>query len=86
MRKRDILIKIVVGIAAFLLFFGLIACNETLAQTEEEKTSFCEDSRIHIYVDDETGVNYVVFYESSKGGICPRYNADGTLYVDEGRE
>lgn len=38
-------------------------------------------------VDEDTGVNYVVVsrYNSSRGAnsiaICPRYNADGTLYT-----
>lgn len=32
-------------------------------------------------VDKETGVNYVVFSEVYKAGICPRYNRDGSLYV-----
>ena len=36
-------------------------------------------------VDENTGVNYVVVaVESSRGhgvSVCPRYNADGSLYV-----
>ena len=37
-------------------------------------------------VDEETGVNYIVvsgeLYSKSRGiAICPRYNADGSLYV-----
>ena len=40
-------------------------------------------------VDEDTGVNYVVIsrYSNSRGAnsvaICPRYNADGTLYTGE---
>lgn len=33
---------------------------------------------IHFERDSKTGVYYVV---SSDGGVCPRYNADGTLYT-----
>ena len=33
---------------------------------------------VHFERDKETGVYYVV---GSDGGICPRYNADGTLYT-----
>jgi len=33
---------------------------------------------IHFERDTETGVYYVV---SSDGGVCPRYNAYGTLYT-----
>lgn len=32
---------------------------------------------IHFERDNETGVYYVV----SNSGVCPRYNADGTLYT-----
>lgn len=40
-------------------------------------------------VDDETGVNYVVISmeRTASGGrgisVCPRYNADGSLYVSK---
>lgn len=43
-------------------------------------------SDIYEYRDAETGVHYFVYNHKSgyggMGGICPRYNADGTLYVD----
>jgi len=34
--------------------------------------------------DVETGVHYLYFYDSysQSAGACPRYNADGSLYVD----
>ena len=40
---------------------------------------------INEYRDSETGVQYYVFsknVDGGMGGICPRYNADGTLYSD----
>ena len=40
------------------------------------------DSRIELWTDTETGVEYVIFSSVYKGGICPRYNADGTLMID----
>ena len=33
------------------------------------------------YRDEETGVEYVVFKAGYGAGVCPRYNADGTLYT-----
>ena len=36
---------------------------------------------VRYVVDQETGVNYV--YYSSHGGITPRLNADGSLYVSD---
>ncbi len=43
-------------------------------------SSFAE---ILVYVDPQTGVNYVILREPGRAGICPRYNADGTLYISE---
>lgn len=39
------------------------------------------DASFAIWVDEETGVEYVLTYWGYGGGICPRYNADGTLYT-----
>ena len=36
---------------------------------------------VDLYVDPETGVQYFVMNHGNAGAICPRYNADGTLYV-----
>ena len=41
---------------------------------------------IYIYVDEETGVEYIVYNGYQKGGICPRYNADGSLRVEKKKE
>ena len=36
------------------------------------------------YVQDpKTGVYYVIYSGGYRGGICPRYNADGSLYTGE---
>ena len=44
------------------------------------------DNYFNEYRDTETGVHYLVYsehmYKGGAGGLCPRYNADGTLYVD----
>ncbi len=36
-----------------------------------------------IYIDKFTGVEYIVYSGGYDGGICPRYNADGTLKINE---
>lgn len=42
---------------------------------------------VFIYVDRETGINYLIYCDEAgyggMGGICPRYNTDGTLYISE---
>ena len=39
-----------------------------------------------IWVDRETGVNYVFYKSGYSGVLSPRYNADGTLYITEVQE
>lgn len=41
------------------------------------------DFWIQFYVDPETKVEYVVYINGYAGGICPRYNPDGSLYIKE---
>lgn len=36
---------------------------------------------VTVICDEKTGVEYLIYSDFYKGGICPRYNADGTLYV-----
>lgn len=70
--------NIIAIICCAVLALGLAGCankeNETTSPTKRTKN-------VYVYVDKETGVNYMVFISSYKGGICPRYNADGSLYV-----
>ncbi len=46
-----------------------------------------EPGDYYYIVDKATGVNYVVFVDFANrcGGICPRYNKDGSLYVSKGK-
>lgn len=37
---------------------------------------------VFVYIDEHTGVEYLVFSDSRQGGITPRYNADGTLKIN----
>ena len=39
------------------------------------------DDCIKFYVDPETNVEYVLYINGYAGGVCPRYNANGSLYV-----
>ena len=42
-----------------------------------------ETESVSVYVDEETGVNYLIFSGRRKGNITPRYNADGSLYITQ---
>lgn len=74
---------------AFVLVLCLVGCvetNETNETNEADKLKSIYDNYIYVWTDEETGVQYIVYI--SKGGIIPRFNADGTLYVstDKGGE
>lgn len=58
----------------------LTACGNT-----ENKTKYMQDcnSNFKIFVDKETGVNYVYVSTAYGKGITVRLNADGTPYVSE---
>lgn len=42
---------------------------------------------VYVYVDVYTGVEYLIYNDvagyAGYGGICPRYNPDGTLKINE---
>ena len=77
--------KIVFLVLAALLLTcasaGCIAEEET-----EEKVHLLYSKSTHCifsYVDEYTGVEYLVYDGYQGGGVCPRYNADGTLKINE---
>ena len=66
--------KIFVATIIFILLLILCGC-----QTTNEK-----DYDIDIWVDTETGVQYIIYHGNNNqylGGITPRLNSDGTLYI-----
>ena len=60
----------------------LTACGNTDA---ENKTKYIQDynSKFKIFIDKETGVNYIIYRSDSKAGMTVRLNKDGTPYVSE---
>lgn len=57
----------------------LVGCGDTdFKEVDGNKTR-----EIQIYVDPETGVNYLIYDSYRKGGITVRYNADGSIMVTE---
>jgi hypothetical protein len=62
------------------IIFCLCACEKSNEVTTKEG-----NTDIEIWTDKETGVQYVIYDKSGgysgMGGITPRFNTDGTLYV-----
>ena len=70
--------KIIAIICCAMCILGLVGYIK--GQATELSTT--ENTELYVYVDKETGVNYIIFDDVYKGGICPRYNADGSLYIE----
>lgn len=64
------------------LILSVSGCQK-LNTNRESDSDVTGDVCIEFYTDKETGVEYVIYNAPYRGGICPRYNADGSLYVRE---
>lgn len=64
----------------------IVLCLVSCSENENIKTQE-EDKDIKIWTDTETNVQYVIYCSEASyagmGGITPRLNADGTLYITE---
>ena len=74
--------KIFSVLIIILLVFSLFACEDVDTDVAIKNKN---NNDITIWTDPETGVQYIVYCEfygySGAGGITPRLNADGTLYI-----
>ena len=72
------------AIICVLLIFALALTGCESSENAENESELSEYSNsVYLYIDDETGVEYLVFNSINEGGICPRFNADGSLCVSE---
>ena len=76
--------KVIFILIALVLVLCLISCEESETTIEIEN-----NDNISIWIDEETGVQYIIYSDYIRGGgglgigITPRLNADGTLYTEE---
>lgn len=68
---------------SLLLAASLFAASCTTAGATEDKNFIIVQSEYNFYIvlDKVTGVEYIIYHRPYKGGICPRYNPDGTLFT-----
>ena len=79
-----ILVAIAVVLVAIIsaVIMGMCGASETQsASSDSPRIAEYPSEGIRIFVDPVTGVNYMTIYYTD--GICPRYNADGSLYVSD---
>lgn len=82
MRRKN-LILVMVSIISVLC---LVGCGELESEPVDRETVNDDghlDDSMNVYVDPDTGVNYLVFDGYYAGGMTVRYNADGTVMVTE---
>ena len=85
------LLAIILTMAMVLCAAGCSGTEEETCQSEKQPFSrttydMTGTTYVSIIVDQETGVNYVFYKSGYGGGLSPRYNADGTLYITEVHE
>lgn len=69
--------KVLILVLCLVLVLVMMGCGNS--EANEVKPS----RHYSICVDEDTGVNYIFYKAGYGGGLSPRYNADGTLYVSE---
>lgn len=85
--------KFILLILTIILILCIASCSKATAEETASsylftRTNYIIDSGVmaSIVVDHETGVNYIFYKAGYGGGLSPRYNADGSLYVSEESE
>lgn len=77
--------KIIFVILVIVLVFCFLGCA-TQNHDTQNNLSKMDEREIYVWIDEKTGVQYIVYSEKSgyagTGGITPRLNADGTLYIE----
>lgn len=54
----------------------LVGCKSDIKKIDGNYTN-----DVMVYVDPETGVNYLIYNNLHQGGITVRYNSDGSIMV-----
>lgn len=76
--------KKIVSLILVITIMLLVACSDVEYAEADTQIEYIQDEAMfRIYVDEETGVNYISYYHKpyDRGGITVRLNADGTPYV-----
>lgn len=75
--------KIILVLLAVLLVCASAGCIAVEAEELSDKLENHRSEYVQVYIDESTGVEYLVYNCYGLGGICPRYNADGTMKINE---
>lgn len=85
--KKKLLLFSTISMLAGICIGACGNTNAVQASNDELEMEFIDEYyNIELWKDPETGVEYFIYSDhigyGAAGGMCPRYNTDGTLYVD----
>ena len=74
--------KLMIFLTATILTFSLVGCSvpEETQTSESNSISKINGSYVYEFIDSDTGVHYLL---SSRGGMIPRLNSDGSIMCDK---
>ena len=82
--------KVLCILFSLFLIICLVGCTTYQINENENVKLNSKDADIRFWTDEATGVQYVIYNHGAPykgmGGITPRLNADGTLYIDHPTE
>lgn len=83
-RMKKMIIKILLVLSILLLSVSTLCLAGCSDNTDVNKSN---NTNVKFWTDKDTGVQYVIYDESEgyagMGGITPRLNSDGSLYIAE---
>ena len=71
-----LIICILIGVVCF------VSCSKQ-SNINSPKTDLDYGDTVMVYVDADTGVNYLIYSGNKKGGITVRYDSNGNIMVDK---
>ena len=78
------ILVVIVGLVVTMIALSAVWLNDNSSNEQTQQIKTINPEFMFIYIDQVTGVNYMMMYAyGGYGGVCPRYNADGTLYISE---
>lgn len=92
MKAKNKLCKTIAISLIFTFLFSAAGCEHHYAESielpiEQPEVGEKTNKDIYIWTDDDTGVQYIIYREKTGyagfGGITPRLNPDGSLYIVE---
>lgn len=77
--------KLIYFVLIVLMVCCLCACSAE-ENVDQKNDTLPPSVEVHIWTDEETGVQYIIYEGYKQGGIHPRLSADGNLYINHSTE